>query len=56
MDVKTFFAQHNQNGKVKSEIKSDQNNKSEIKHHHNNSNSTFNPMFIGIIVIYAITL
>ena len=56
MDVNIIFAQQNQNGKVESEIQSDQNIKSEIKQHHKHSNSTFNPMFIGIIGIYAVTL
>lgn len=58
MDVNTKFAQPNQNGKVESEMQSEQIIKSEIaiEHHQKHSNSTFNPSFLGIIAIYAVTL
>lgn len=58
MDVNKNFAQPNQNGKVESEIQSEQHIKSEIDidSHQKHSNSTFNPTFFGIIVIYAVTL
>lgn len=58
MDVNENFAQPNRNGKVESEIQSDQNVKSEIDidSHQKHSNSTFNPTFFGIIIIYAVTL
>lgn len=59
MDVhnnNTVLPPQNQNGKVESEIQSDQNTESEMKQQHAKSNSTFNPMLLGIIAIYTFTL